>query len=290
MAQVILTGSGTWTLPADWNDAVNTIEIYGAGGDGAAGTVTASGGGGAGGLYFLYSNVPFATLISQGYVTNLNYNTKYYFAGSNVAYLGIGTTDGSTYGNILLSAGGNNANGITGGAFAAGSQTINNTDYATSSNTVGVGGNGRASTTAAGGGGGGAGGPNGRGGAGGANSTTNPTIGRGGGGGNGGTAGSGTTSTAGTAGTGAGAGGAGGAASTSGTAGGNATTGYSGGGGGGAGDGITATSGGAGGLYGGGGGGGASSVLSTGGLGAAGIIIITYTPIATSTGNMFLMF
>ena len=70
MAQIILTNSGTWNLPADWNDAANTIEIYGAGGDGAAGTASASGGGGAGGYYFLCSNVPFSSLISQGYVTN----------------------------------------------------------------------------------------------------------------------------------------------------------------------------------------------------------------------------
>jgi hypothetical protein len=53
---------------------------------------------------------------------------------------------------------------------------------------------------------------------------------------------------------------------------------------------LTITSGGAGGLYGGGGGGGASSIISTGGAGTIGAYIITYTPIATSTGNMFLMF
>jgi len=310
--QVVITGSETWVIPADWNDSANKFEAYGRGGNGAAGTATQSGGGGGSGAYQYLLNFPLK------YYTNLNYTGN--GTGKVAIINSINTADTSpfnlfsvavgddgagtiTYGGTVTGSPGSDASGISGGgitiniatSFNITSDGVNYTNYSTPVFSGAVGGAGRVNTIAAGGGGAGAAGPNGAGAVGGTNNSTNPTIGRGGGGGNGGTAGSSTSATAGTAGTGAGAGGAGGAASTSGTAGGNGTnvaTSYvfSGGGGGGAGDGLTATSGGAGGLYGGGGGGGASSILSTGGAGAIGVYIITYTPIATSTGNMFLMF
>jgi len=62
------------------------------------------------------------------------------------------------------------------------------------------------------------------------------------------------------------------------------------GGGGGAGDGTGTTVGGAGGLYGGGGGGGASSVISTRGIGASGVLVMTYTPLVVNKSNFFLLF
>jgi hypothetical protein len=311
--QVVITGSETWVIPADWNDSANKFEAYGRGGNGAAGTATQSGGGGGSGAYQSLSNFPLK------YYTNLDYTGS---GTGKVAKITSIDTSATNYVSLFQVAGGddgagtinysfftvgcapgNDATGISGGGIAISIPTsfnltsdgVNYTNYTTPVFSGAVGGSGRVSATAAGGGGAGAAGPNGAGAAGGTNNTTNPTIGRGGGGGNGGTAGSSTSATAGTAGTGAGAGGAGGAASTSGTAGGNGTnvaTSYvfSGGGGGGAGDGLIATSGGAGGAYGGGGGGGASSILSTGGAGSIGVYIITYTPISTATGNMFLMF
>jgi len=309
--QVVITGSETWVIPADWNDSANKFEAYGHGGSGAAGTATQSGGGGGSGSYQSISNFPLK------YYTNLEYTGS--GTGKVAVLLSINTAtdnfnlisvaigdDGAgtiNYGPTVIGYNGGDASGITRGnagtnppaSFYVSPDGVTQTTYTTSRFQGAVGGGGRANATASGGGGAGAAGPNGLGAAGGSSSATNPTIGRGGGGGNGGTAGSGTTSTAGTAGTGAGAGGAGGAASTSGTVGGNGTNAatsyvFSGGGGGGAGFGVTATSGGGGGLYGGGGGGGASSTISTGGAGAIGVYVITYTPIATSTGNMFLMF
>jgi hypothetical protein len=278
MAQIILTGSGTWNLPADWNDAANTIEIYAAGGNGATGTASASGGGGGGGGYIKATNVPLKASNTAGYVTSFGY-------GANGSYLWQGTQsyDGCGFpviGPLVYATTGNNASGITAGSGGVGGgASINAVSYLTLQQNGGSGGGGRTNATAAGGGGGGAAGPNGNGGAGSTNTVT--LVGNGGGGGNGGGAGSGATG--GTAGTGAGAGGAGGIAATSGTAGGAGTSVYSGGGGGGSGDGAGTTVGGAGGSYGGGGGGGASSTISTGGLGAGGIIVITYTPVAPVT-------
>src|SRR3989344_7500537 len=43
------TGLLSWSVPSDWDDANNIIEIIGAGGDGNASATTAAGGGGGGG-------------------------------------------------------------------------------------------------------------------------------------------------------------------------------------------------------------------------------------------------
>ena len=44
--QVVITGSETWAIPSDWNDAANKFEAYGGGGNGATGAASNSGGGG----------------------------------------------------------------------------------------------------------------------------------------------------------------------------------------------------------------------------------------------------
>jgi len=316
--QVVITGTGeNWVIPADWNDNANKFEVYGIGGNGANGTATTGGGGGASGGYQSVSNFPL-----KRYTLTANYNGDGNIAVQNSittttsggtiypfsVVIGDDGSGNSVYSGVPLGFSGGNASGVTGGVRSF--QTYSSTQFVcTTSATVGAtystpfsygssGGTARSSTTAGGAGGAGAAGPNGAGGIGAAGITA--AAGGGGGGGNGGSAGTaGSSSTGGaggTAGTDAGAGGKGGNSSTSGTVGGNGTntaTSYvfSGGGGGGAGDGLTVTSGGAGGLYGAGGGGGASSLLSTGGAGAIGAVIITYTPLATtSKGNMFLMF
>ena len=47
--QVVITGTETWVIPADWNDAANKIEAYGCGGSALTGVSGASSGGGGGG-------------------------------------------------------------------------------------------------------------------------------------------------------------------------------------------------------------------------------------------------
>jgi hypothetical protein len=53
------TGAGSWSIPADWNDAANTIECIGGGGGGRT-PGAAGGGGGGGGAYASVSNLNFS--------------------------------------------------------------------------------------------------------------------------------------------------------------------------------------------------------------------------------------
>jgi len=297
MTTITLTNTGTWTLPADWNDAANTIEVYGSGGNGAfTSFTTQSGGGGGGGAYVKGVNVPLKAQFQAGWITNFNYSVNTAGTGFATIFAYYDPDTGlPVYQDQSIATAGSSANNTFGGGGGIqGSIYIYSgglVDVKTIFNAGGAGGNGRASSTAAGGGGGGAGGPNGVGGAGGSNTTTLPTVGRGGGGANGGTAGSSIATTGGVGSNGGGNGGNGGIASTSGTNGFAGTTVYSGGGGGGAGDGSGTNTGGNGGGYGGGGGGQASFLTSSAGTGALGIIVINYTPIAgTNTSNFFMMF
>ena len=138
---LVLTASGSLTVPANWNSSVNLIEVYGAGSDGLIGT-----NGGAGGSYASISNY----VATPGAIIP-------YQIGVRGGSVGAGTVPTSNTwfkdGATLLATGSNGqvASGIV--------------------NCVGTvkfgGGNGGNSTGAAGGGGGGAGGPNGVGAAGG---------------------------------------------------------------------------------------------------------------------------
>jgi len=57
--QIILTNGASWTVPSDWNDANNTIEVIGGGGGGGNTTPNVGwGGGGGGGAYSKSTNVP----------------------------------------------------------------------------------------------------------------------------------------------------------------------------------------------------------------------------------------
>ena len=115
MAVITLTGSGTWALPADWNDAVNTIEIYGAGGRGANGTAAQSGGGGGAGSYLKATNVPLKASVDAGYVTS----TAYVLAATTYCYLWQGNT-GSGTGPLVTAYGGQNGSGINRGVGGSG--------------------------------------------------------------------------------------------------------------------------------------------------------------------------
>lgn len=261
------TGAGTWTVPADWNSASNTIEVVG----GGAGGGHAWGGGG--GAYAAISNLVLLPGSSVSYSVGAGAAGIY---ASNTGDNGADTWfDGSTVSLAQVAAkGGIGGNGSgTNGSNLAG--TIGTTVYS-----GGAGGSDGGS--AAGSGGGGAAGPMGAGGAGGQMGNSTSINGGGGGGANGGSAGS--TGDAGGAG-GVPGGGAGGIVghepgydATS-TAVWDSSHGIGGGGGGAFQD--TSISGGAGGLYGGGGGGGATVGTGTGGNGAQGIIVITYTPVAS---------
>lgn len=287
MAVIFLTtvGANTWVVPDNWNNANNTIECIGGGGNGVASSNNRGGAGG--GAYSAISNLTLTPGASVDYTVGAATGDTWFnattLAGSSVGAKG--GTSSST------------ASGAAGGLASAG---IGTTKF--------DGGDGGLASNGGNGGGGGAGGPNGAGavgGRGGAGSITACGGGGGGGGGDPGNANSGTIggdggnnfnatghgtgatiTVAATAGTDGGGGGGGAFSSNillaSGANGGAGIewtstlgpTAGSGGGGGGARLGVVNTSGGSGGLYGGGG----ASARTTAGLGAQGIIVITYSP------------
>lgn len=278
MPTIVLTSGSSWTVPADWDNAQNTIECIGAGGTGGVFTEVAAPGG-AGGAYARITNLaltPGATVqFHIGQPGSAAATVDTWFNGASVAAASVGAKGaiGSARGLASASIGTLKRSG-----GAAGTSVFNHQ-----------------------GGGGGAGGPSGDGASGGSASTQ---YGAGGGAADGGAAGS--PSGANNGGNGGAsahaAGGAGGLSSLNepATHGGNGSQGSGGGGGGdydgfggdggnggagiGMGDGSIGPGGGgggvgsfsvdagiagAGGLYGGGGGAG-------GGLGAQGVIVISY--------------
>jgi hypothetical protein len=310
---VLTRDSGAmWTVPADWNNAKNSIECIGGGGGGLAGGVggTGPGGSGGGGAYSKVerialtpgANIPIA--IGRGGTPGA--------VGASSGDGGDTLFNGTSLSASAVSArGGGGANATNGGAGGAVDGAVGTT------NSPGGSGAGGSAGGAGGAGGGGAAGPLG-GGASGASSTGGQFGGGGGGGNGGGTAGAtgvagdrGNNGGNGAGGSGGGLGGAAGAAGGMGISGGGGGGGGgrgsdgacgpggqggagsefdashgSGAGGGGGGGSTTATAstggnGGAGGLYGGGGGGGgfvAAGTAGQGGNGADGVIVIRYTP------------
>lgn len=225
-ATVIYLTSGTsWTVPYDWDDNANTIEVIGGGGAGS--NAFASGGGGGG--YSKEVNVALTRGSSITYAVGSGGSSS--GASGGDTYFCNSTSNCATIGGTAVKVG---AKGGTGGAASGGSGGLASSGVGSTKYNGGTG----ANDGGAGGGGGGAGGPNGAG-------------------------GNGSSSTGGTGGN--GSGGAGGSAGNPGTAGQEWDSTHGSGGGGG--------SGAAGGAYGGGGGG---FILV--GNGAAGIIVITYTP------------
>jgi len=292
MATVIIlldtTGAGTFTVPANWNSASNTIECIGGGGSNNA----TQGSGGRGGSYARISNVTLTpgatTYIQVGDPTSFSTgNNTWFNKTSNTAPTT--TTDG------VLARGGNTS-----------TTNIGTLTYLGGSPGAGGGSAYKGSL-----GGGGAAGPNGIGGNGGGNlGSPNGAGGSGGGGADGGTNGgfafssptnggnnrfgtgagtAGTSSSNGSPGTAGGGGGGGygggsfGLVGSDGGAGGDYTPGsgsYSGGGGGGGGYDFPnytySHPGGVGGLYGGGGGGSSFYGNASNALGARGVVVITY--------------
>jgi hypothetical protein len=315
---IFLTAGSTWTVPSDWNASDNSIEVIGGGGGGFTDTA-GSGGGGGGGAYAKITNLaltPGATIaiqIGSGGTGAAGGDT--YFNDLD----GSGTTCDSsgTTGQSVCAKGG--SAGTTTGGGAGGSSA---SSVGTASSGGNGGGDG---ADWGGGGGGGAAGPNGTGknGASGPSSGSYCAGGGGGGadngsagstpstrsGGNGGNGRSGAGGGVGDLDAGAdgtvGGGGAGGASAASGCGSGDAfpggnggadsewdaTHGTGGGGGGGGGaDSGDGGNGGNGGLYGGGGAGNAANFFGGGtdgvaGSGAAGLIVVKYTPSSSCPSN-----
>jgi hypothetical protein len=181
------TGTNNWTVPADWNNAANTIEVIGAGGGGARqqfGTPFNGAGGGGGGAYSSVSNqtyTPGATISYTVGAAGLG-ATVDNTAGGNGGDTSINQNNNVTV--ACLAKGGqggqvgNPGAGGTGGAAASGTGTVKNSG--------GSGGSGPSSATVftGGGGGGSAAGPHNNGNTGGAGATGDPTtLDAGGGGG-----------------------------------------------------------------------------------------------------------
>jgi hypothetical protein len=302
---IVLTSGTSWIVPADWDNAANTIEAIGAGGNGANSTAnTNSGAGGGGGEYREASNVSLTAN------TNVTINIPSGGAGSAVNGAFLKNNSSTT---VIEAKNGGNAsgttagNGGTGGTGGTANYDGGNGGNATTAGNEGSGGGGGGSAGPLGigqigaigvggtktGGGGGGGSDGGSSTAGGAHSSTTGGAGGNGTGGSGG--GSGGTTNGNNCGTGSagGGGGAGGEGTGSGLVPGcnggsedlwGVGEGPSGGGGGGGGAGGTAAagnkSGGNGGAYGGAGAGAgyAGSHVFSGGTGGQGIIVITYTP------------
>jgi hypothetical protein len=308
---IYLTSGTTWSVPLDWDNGANIIEVIGGGGAMSMGQpnvqVDGAGGGGA------YSKI-FNTTLTPGATVNINVGS----GGTGAATI---NTNGTSGGDTWL-ASNNTATLITspgvivgakGGAFGVrNNQTPAQGGQASAGVITGTGGikfnGGNAGQSGVAGGGGAAGrfGPGGNGGGGG-----NGSGGAGGGGASGGSTGSAPSGVTGGSGGNSGAGGlgpAGGASTSNGTVGTNGTGGSGagnsaspgsthggnggpgidwdashgaggggGGSGGGSGSGSNNTSAAAnGGLYGGGGGCAWAGTLAGGGNGAQGIIVITY--------------
>lgn len=292
------TSSTSWTVPADWNNSSNSINLIGGGGGGAGGRASgnnrAGGGGGGGGGFTRLTNQTLS-----GSVT--------YQAGTGGA-VATGNVNGNSGGTTSWNSGAATAGGGGGGSTTTTPTSTGGTGGTGSTYNGGNGGDGSTSTVAStgngGGGGGGAAGLNGAGSNGGTGfgSTTSGNIAGGGGGGNGGGTSGGNASSA-TGGTGGNnsSGAGGGASNTSGAVGGGgggsvsaASVGGngidifgigSGGGGGGADDATRINTGG---FYGGGGGGGGVGTNGStfqGSAGSQGAIIIVYTPSAGGIVN-----
>lgn len=281
--RIYLTSGTSWTVPNDWDNSNNSIEVIGGGGAGAGNGSGVGGGGGGGGAYAKVSNVtltPGSTVtyaIGAPGVVGTSPGGDTYFCNS--------TSDCASIsgGSVVVGAkGGGSATDAGGGAGGLASTSVG-----TIKNSGGTGGNAAAN---AGAGGGGAGGPYGPG-ANGASGSSNG--GGGGGGGGGGYAGAASASggaggnnyknqgggaTAGQLGQ-EGGGGAGGASGATGGYGGQGSewdgAHGSGGGGGGSGHDYTGAAK-TGGLYGGGGGSKGNDTNGSSAAGSQGIVVITY--------------
>ena len=187
--KIILTATGTnnWTVPVDWNNAANSIEVIGAGGDGGTGGFNAGAGGGGGGGYGKITNQTLTPGASISYTI------------ANHGSAGDTYWNGASYAAAPVAAhGGTNGTGLAKGIGAAGKGTVNYSGgdgYWITGSTAGGGGGGAAGlngngqlaqiNTVGGAGDNGSGGAGGANASAGGNGTEYTTVGSGGGGGGG---------------------------------------------------------------------------------------------------------
>jgi hypothetical protein len=173
---IYLTSGSSWTVPSNWNNTANKIEVIGGGGGGYGGGGGGNGGGGGGGAYSSIVNLTLTPGSSVAYnVGSGSSGTGRGLAGGDTWFNGAGLSNAS----VSAQGGGVSLNMI-GGVGGQASSSIGTTKYS-----GGNGGNGGEG----GGGGGGAAGPHGNGGAGGSYLGGYFSGGGGGGGADGGTAG-----------------------------------------------------------------------------------------------------
>ncbi|HUO50311.1 MAG TPA: fibronectin type III domain-containing protein [Candidatus Paceibacterota bacterium] len=263
--RAVITSGSSFTVPSDWSNSNNTIEVIGGGGGGKTSAYATGGGpGGGGGAYAKVSNVSLSGTITYRIGAG---GASDGGVGGDTYFNGTGTTCAAQ--TVCAKGGGGGAWYGTGGAGGSAASSIGSVKYS-------GGDGGGYNSTGSGAGGGGAAGPNGAGVAG-VYAGPGSYNGTSGGAGDAGAGGAG------------GAGGSGGSAGVYGTGGTNGTEwGTAGAGGGGGGGGGTSNTngtggGGSGGLYGGGGGGSgysnAGGPAQPGAAGAQGVIVVTYTPI-----------
>src|SRR3989344_5380086 len=172
-------GSGCWTVPSDWNNGANRIEVVGGGGGGRNGGNNGSGAGG-GGAYASGENFTLSGNVGFNVAAQVAEDT-----GGENTWICNNTTSCATLTdvNVIIGAQGGASTGAAQSGNAGGSSSAN---VNTGSNPIeydgGAGGAGD-TTGDVGGGGGGAAGPKGPGGAG---ESTDGTTGIDGGGGGGG--------------------------------------------------------------------------------------------------------
>ncbi len=254
--QFLTVGSGTWTVPADWNNDNNTVECLGAGGGGTGSWTdnNIGGAGGGGGAYAKSVNLNLTAGASIPYTVGAGSAGGAAAAGGASSSPAGGDTwfNSASFPTSGQACGAKGASAHTGNSPGAGGQAA--TCYSIGSGAVtrsgGSGGSGASSGPGAGGGAGGAAGPHGDGNSGSSASAGTP--------GNGGAGDSGNTA-----------------------AGANGTQWDGAHGSGGGANGANQSAGGNGGQYGAGGGGGGYVSLgngSPGGKGADGLIGVTYTP------------
>ncbi len=252
--KIFLTAGSSWTVPADWNSANNTVEVIGGGGGGAAGQPAPvySGGAGGGGAYAKRSNVVLTPGASVTYRVGPAGTAS--GAGGDTYFCNSASNCASIAGTAVVAGakGGSGASTHSGGSGGATAQSIGD------ASAIFAGGNGGGGWAAGGGGGGAAAGPSGRGGKGG----SMVASAYGGGGGGGANNGANAANTA---------------ANNNGTAGGHNASGVGGGAGG------TASVAGSPGSSGGGGGGGGGNSGASGAPGGAGGAGTTWT--ATNVWN-----
>ncbi|MDB5490367.1 MAG: hypothetical protein JWO78_216 [Micavibrio sp.] len=273
------TGAANWTVPADWNDLNNSIEVIAGGGSGCAAGGGNYGGSGSGGAYSKITNLA----LTKGALIPVNIGAggaRAISTGGNI----LGNPGGDTwFGNASYGGANVAAKGGLGGLTGPISNTMGNILGGQASAGIGSikysgGGVPNAVISGVVTGAGGAAGPNG-------NGQDGVSTG--------GTAYSGRAGGAGDNGLG-GAGGAGGSSFTSGNGADgtefDATHGAGGGGGANCPNWLNVCTAGDGGKYGGGGGGGTNGggYTNTSGKGGDGLIVITYTPIPVSQSSMFL--